>query len=91
MQIDESFEQPTNARLSIRETFDPNSSVTSERFEHPLKQLAHRISTDAGMEMAESDEQPENALSSIRDSLDPDSNVTVDSLKQPRKQLEHRT
>jgi hypothetical protein len=38
MKIDESLAQPENALLSIPEIFDPNSSVTAERFEHPLKQ-----------------------------------------------------
>jgi hypothetical protein len=34
MQIEESFEQPENALLSISEIFEPNSKLTTERFEH---------------------------------------------------------
>jgi hypothetical protein len=38
MESDESFEQPANAFLSIRERFEPCSNVIDERLEHPLKQ-----------------------------------------------------
>jgi hypothetical protein len=38
MESAERFERPQTALLSIRESFDPDSSLTTERLEHSLKQ-----------------------------------------------------
>jgi hypothetical protein len=61
MQIDESDEQPSNARDSIRESLEPASNVTLESALHPSKQALPSISTDDGMQIDTSDQQSENA------------------------------
>jgi hypothetical protein len=40
---------PANAHPSIRDNFDPDSNRTDESDLHPEKQLALKISTDAGI------------------------------------------
>jgi hypothetical protein len=87
MQMDESEEQYTKASRSIRESFDPGSNVTIDRFTHREKQSLHRISTDEGMQIDESEEQCANADVSIRESLEPASNVTIARLTHDEKQF----
>jgi hypothetical protein len=78
MQIDESDEQPRNARSSIDKSLEPDSNVTVERDSHRVKQCLPRLLTEEGMQIDESDEQFRNADSSIDESLELDSNVTVE-------------
>jgi hypothetical protein len=60
----------------MRESFEPQSNVTDDNFEHLLKQFEQRTSTDEGRQIDVSDEQPQNAESSMRDTFETDSNVT---------------
>jgi hypothetical protein len=86
IQTDESDGQRENADSSIRESLDPGSTVTIERFVQPQKHLGPRASTEEGMQIDESNEQFENTRASIRESLEPDSNAAFERRAHPKKQ-----
>jgi hypothetical protein len=50
MQIDQSMKQHWNARDGIHRSFEPVSSLITERHMHDLKQASPRLSTDDGMQ-----------------------------------------
>jgi hypothetical protein len=57
MQIDESDKQAADEDSFIRETLQPDSNVTRERFVQTTKLSRPNTSTDEGMHIDESDER----------------------------------
>jgi hypothetical protein len=67
-----------NPRLSIDESFDPDSNLIVERERQSEKHSGQRVTTDGGMQMDKSDEHFENARASTDESPEADSNTTVE-------------
>jgi hypothetical protein len=65
--------------VTIRLSFDPDSSVNEESDSHAKKQCRPRIPTEAGKQMDNSEEQPEKILAPIQVRFDQDSNVHDES------------
>jgi hypothetical protein len=57
MEIDASDEHFAKTLGSIHESLEPDSNVTVERAEHPVKHSLQIRSTDDGMTIEQSDEQ----------------------------------
>jgi hypothetical protein len=83
MQIDESDEQPENARSEIDESCDPDSNTTAERLLQCQKQSSPSFSTQQGMQIDKRVVANANAKRSIEHRLEPDSNVTVKRDRHP--------
>jgi hypothetical protein len=78
MEMVESEEQYENADSSMRNSFEFDSNVTTERFEHPEKQREGRTSREAGTELVDRDDQPRNPWSDKSESLESDSNANIE-------------
>jgi hypothetical protein len=85
MEIDDSETQSRKAETSIHESLEPDSKMTVEREEQPMKHPSQSRSTERGMEIDESTIHALKALASMHESLELDSNMTVKREEQAMK------
>jgi hypothetical protein len=81
-----------NSAIQLSNTFsssccslDSGSKISEESAWHLEKQLLHRISTDAGMQIDFKHEQYASTRTSIRLSFDPHSNINDEIKERPKK------
>jgi hypothetical protein len=85
MRIDDSDEQPSNAKSPINESRESDSNIIIEREEQFRKQQRSIRSTAEGMQIDESDEQFSNTQSPRHESLEPDSKAVVERTPRPQQ------